>query len=245
MSLRIRSPMAIKCLAACAVVFLPGLLGTICNPAATISGSGIKLRAAGGIPPFILLRQLPDYTVRLKRIGLYLTRPGDSFERIARLCGVDHEDLIGANPSYDPKQLPVGVAVHLPSKPAMHAEGPRFIWPVIGRITSRYGWRWGRLHEGVDIAAHKGMLVRAAAEGRVVFSGWRSGYGLLVILLHPQGWRTAYAHNSRLLVHRGQWAAAGQALARAGATGFATGVHVHFEISSTKGRIDPLKMLKQ
>ena len=99
------------------------------------------------------------------------------------------------------------------------------------------------MHQGVDIAAPVGTVVRAAASGRVVFADWRSGYGMLVIVEHEQGWRTTYAHNSRLLVRQGEWVKNGTSLAFIGATGNATGVHLHFEVTAPAGRMDPLRVL--
>ena len=159
---------------------------------------------------------------------------------------------MAANPSYTPQRLPIGVQIRLPDGSAHTDTGskataparPRFRWPIGGRITSRYGRRWGRMHQGLDIAAPAGSIVRAAAPGKVVFAGWRSGYGLFVTLAHEQGWRTSYAHNSRLFVHSGQWVQAGTSLARIGATGHATGVHLHFEVTAPNGRVDPLRVLQ-
>ena len=99
-------------------------------------------------------------------------------------------------------------------------------------------------HKGIDIAAPPGTLVCAAERGQVTFAGWRSGYGLYVAVTHPGGWRTAYGHDSCLLVRTGQGVSAGTALARIGATGNATGIHLHFEIIGPDGYIDPLRMLR-
>jgi len=153
---------------------------------------------------------------------------------------------MAANPTYAPERLPIGVCLRLPAGGAVRGPAetePHWSWPVNGRISSRYGWRWGRMHRGLDIAAPAGSIVRAAGQGRVVFAGWRAGYGLLVILAHDRGWQTAYAHNSCLFVRNGQWVPAGGALARVGATGNATGIHLHFEVTAPGGHIDPLRVL--
>ena len=87
-------------------------------------------------------------------------------------------------------------------------------------FTSGYGWRWGRMHKGIDVANNVGTPIVAAREGRVIFSGWSSGgYGYLVELLHPDGSKSLYAHNSRLEVRKGEMVRQGQLISRMGSTG--------------------------
>jgi len=117
------------------------------------------------------------------------------------------------------------------------------ITPVTGRLTSPYGRRGRGMHWGIDLAAPKGTPVRAAASGSVDYAGWASGYGLLVILNHG-GFRTFYAHNSRLQAHKGQKLKAGVIIAEVGRTGRATGDHLHFEVEVKGIKIDPLPYLK-
>jgi len=118
-------------------------------------------------------------------------------------------------------------------------EGDLF-WPIEPptRITSGYGWRrdpftgaraW---HGGVDIAPYHGAAnyILAAADGQVVFSGWNGGYGNCIMIDHGSGTLTLYAHMSSLLVQKGDVVTAGQRIARAGTTGYSTGVHLHFEV---------------
>ncbi len=102
-------------------------------------------------------------------------------------------------------------------------------WPVGGRVTSEYGRRWGRLHAGIDIAAPTGTPIGAAIAGTVIYSGWQSGYGNVVILSHGGGLSTLYGHQSRLGVSLGQAVGAGQTIGYVGSTGHSTGPHVHFE----------------
>lgn len=119
-----------------------------------------------------------------------------------------------------------------------------YTWPATGRITSGYGWRWGRLHKGVDIAGPVGTPILAAAPGQVIYAGWNSGgFGNLVKVRHYDGSVTLYAHNSRILVRRGQTVTSGQMIARMGSTGFSTGPHLHFEIHRGRGAVNPMAYL--
>lgn len=114
-------------------------------------------------------------------------------------------------------------------------------WPVKGSISSHFGPRQGRMHEGIDIRAARGTEIRAAAAGRVIFAGWQRGYGQTVILEHEQ-FRTLYAHCSKIKVKKGEWIDRGSLIARVGATGRATGPHLHFEIRTMDGKaINPVK----
>jgi len=102
-------------------------------------------------------------------------------------------------------------------------------WPVAGRVTSEYGYRWGRLHAGIDIAAPSGTPIGAAIAGTVIYSSWQSGYGNVVIISHGGGLSTLYGHQSRLGVSLGQVVGQGQIIGYVGSTGHSTGPHVHFE----------------
>jgi murein DD-endopeptidase MepM/ murein hydrolase activator NlpD len=116
-------------------------------------------------------------------------------------------------------------------------------WPVSGPVTSGFGSRWGRMHEGIDIAVGEGTPVRAAAAGTVIHAGWMSGYGNLVVVDHGNGLSTAYAHNSSLAVSVGQSVAAGELVSYSGNTGNSTGPHVHFEVRVNGSAVDPLGYL--
>ena len=119
-----------------------------------------------------------------------------------------------------------------------------YIWPAQGVLTSGYGWRWGRMHRGIDIAAPIGTPIVAAAAGTVIGVGWYSGYGNMVKLEHLDGSVTYYAHNHRNLVTHGQRVKQGEQIAEMGNTGHSTGPHLHFEIHlSSKQVIDPLALL--
>jgi len=117
------------------------------------------------------------------------------------------------------------------------------VWPVSGPVTSGYGWRWGRMHEGIDIAVPTGTPVVAAASGRVIVAGWMGGYGNLVVVDHGGGLATAYGHNSSFAVGSGSTVSQGQTIAYAGSTGNSTGPHVHFEVRVNGSPVDPLGYL--
>ena len=117
-------------------------------------------------------------------------------------------------------------------------------WPTKGVFTSGYGWRWGRMHKGIDIANNTGTPVVAARDGIVSFSGWSGAYGYLVEIAHSDGESTRYAHNSRLLVKKGQVVPRGARISLMGSTGRSTGPHLHFEIRRAGGAaLNPLVKL--
>jgi murein DD-endopeptidase MepM/ murein hydrolase activator NlpD len=118
-----------------------------------------------------------------------------------------------------------------------------FMWPVHGRLTSRYGHRWGRMHTGIDVAAPGGTPIAAAKAGSVLYTGWMGGYGNLVVLDHGDDVVTLYAHQSRIAVNEGQPLAQGQTLGYVGSTGHSTGNHLHFEIRVDASPRDPLPYL--
>ena len=131
--------------------------------------------------------------------------------------------------------------------PVTPAETPfnGYIWPAKGTFTSGFGWRWGRPHRGIDIAAPIGTPIMAAAAGEVISAGWNSGgFGNLVKVKHPNGSVTLYAHNNRILVRRGQKVEQGQQIAQMGSTGYSTGSHLHFEIRlNGKAPVNPMAYL--
>ncbi len=127
--------------------------------------------------------------------------------------------------------------------PTGQASAAGFIWPVHGILTSGYGWRWGRMHEGIDLAVGVGTPVVAAAAGTVIVAGWLGGYGNLVVVDHGNGISTAYGHNTSVTVGVGQSVAQGQLISYSGNTGHSTGPHVHFEVRINGAPVDPLGYL--
>ena len=118
-----------------------------------------------------------------------------------------------------------------------------FIWPVNGPVTSGFGMRWGRMHEGIDIGVPAGTPIHAAASGRVVYAGWMGGYGNLVAIDHGGGLSTAYGHQSSIAVGNGQIVTQGQVIGYVGCTGHCFGDHLHFEVRINGSAVDPLGYL--
>lgn len=132
-------------------------------------------------------------------------------------------------------------SANLPSTVTVGGSG-QFSWPVAGTLTSGFGFRWGRMHEGIDIAAPTGRPIGAAAAGTVIVAGWSGGYGNLVVVSHGSI-STAYGHMSRIAVSNGQQVGRGTVLGAVGSTGRSTGPHLHFEVRVNGAPQNPLNYL--
>lgn len=132
-----------------------------------------------------------------------------------------------------------------PASPATEPSPTAYIYPAQGTLTSGYGWRWGRMHNGIDIAAPEGTPIVAAAAGTVITAHWNNGgYGNLIEIQHSDSRTTLYAHNSKILVKVGDQVEQGQTIALMGSTGYSTGPHCHFEIHTPEHKaVDPLAYL--
>ncbi|MEN3034017.1 MAG: M23 family metallopeptidase [Aquificaceae bacterium] len=121
------------------------------------------------------------------------------------------------------------------------------IWPVVGVVSSDYGWRFlaGRreFHTGIDIAAPYGMPVVSSADGRVIYSGWIRGYGKTVIIYHGYGFVTLYAHLSEISVYPPDDIYKGQMIGKIGTTGRSFGPHLHYEVLRYGIRQNPIPYL--
>jgi murein DD-endopeptidase MepM/ murein hydrolase activator NlpD len=120
-----------------------------------------------------------------------------------------------------------------------------FAWPVSGDLSSGFGWRSGRRHEGIDICARRGTPVHVAEAGRVIYSGKLGGYGKVVIVKHAGRYSTVYAHNHKNRVRKGVFVEKGDVVAEVGRTGNASGSHVHFEVRRDRIAQDPMRYLPQ
>lgn len=195
-----------------------------------------------------------DLKILTVKGALHTVQKGESLWEIARIYRASTQEIIDANHLQNPSSLRVGQELVIPGAQSYAARRYRlvsrsgqlqraFSWPVRGPISSPFGPRWGRMHEGLDIAVVTGTPVRAAADGRVTWSGYRGSYGKLVIIDHGYGIETRYAHNSRLVVRRGSRVKRGQVIAYSGNTGRSTGPHLHFEIRYRGKPVDPQKYL--
>jgi murein DD-endopeptidase MepM/ murein hydrolase activator NlpD len=195
---------------------------------------------------------------------VHVVAPGENLYRIALHYGVSIEDIARANGLRDESQIEVGTRLTIPrpkrgagERPLLPPErlraiaqndaledgGLRFAWPLHGVVTSRYGWRRSRMHEGIDIAARSGTPVHAAEAGHVIFASRLGGYGNVVVLRHGKVYETVYAHNRRFRVKKGARVRKGDVIAEVGATGNASAPHVHFEIRRHDDPRDPLLFL--
>lgn len=186
-------------------------------------------------------------------------QPNETLETAPSVQEPQREQVLAVAPVgsevYAPLMQPAVGQIVSPELPPLKAPDtylpnsqPRFngyIWPAHGVFTSGYGWRWGRMHRGIDIAGPTGTPIYAAAVGVVITAGWNSGgYGNLVEIEHPDGSVTLYAHNHRIMVQKGQQVEQGQQIAEMGSTGFSTGPHLHFEIHpSGQGAVNPMALL--
>ncbi len=171
-------------------------------------------------------------------------------DRRAALASIqeDRDETLGEIDALERQSAALAAQIRAAQQPAattttLPAGSGQLAWPVSGPVTSGYGTRWGRMHEGVDIAVPEGTPVHAAAAGTVIYAGWMEGYGNLAVIDHGGSLSTAYAHNSSLLVGIGQTVAAGDTIALSGSTGHSTGPHVHFEVRLGGAAVDPLGYL--
>lgn len=126
-----------------------------------------------------------------------------------------------------------------------HINSGDFLWPVpsSSRISSGFGRRWGRNHEGIDIPARIGSHILAARDGTVVHAAGMGGYGNIIVISHGDQLFSVYAHNSKNLVRRGDRVHQGQVIGQVGNTGRSTGPHLHFEIRHDSQALDPKRIV--
>ncbi len=218
------------------------------------------LKSVDAIKPKQILEILPVTGVR------HQVKRGETVYSVAKYYGIDAQNIVDypfntfsndetfslavgqdlmVPDGIEPKVAPVAprqVARTVEAIPGVVGEG-NFMWPTSGNITQRYSW----YHRAVDIANRSNPPVVAAATGSVIAAGWNGGgYGNYVVIDHGNGYQTLYAHllNKSITVAAGQKVNQGQQIGTMGSTGRSTGTHLHFEIKSAKGNLDPLQMLK-
>jgi peptidoglycan DL-endopeptidase CwlO len=140
------------------------------------------------------------------------------------------------------QQLSSSVSPTLPAGPIQSGSGS-MIWPVNGAITSPFGWRWGRMHEGVDIGVPSGTPIRAAKAGVTAIAAPTGGYGNYTCVNHGGGLSTCYAHQSSYATSVGDSVGQGEVIGYVGCTGSCFGDHLHFEVRVNGSAVDPMGYL--
>lgn len=236
------------------------------KPGETLSDIALRFRistqtiiAANDLANANLVRAGQQLKILSQDGAIHQVKSGENLWEIAQTYRTTIDEIVSVNELSNPNRIRPAQELVIPgvqaaqigsalrSERLVSADGRllrAFDWPVRGRISSNYGMRWDRMHHGMDIAVNTGTPVRAAASGRVTFSGMNGGYGYLVTIDHGDGVETRYAHNSRLLVRVGEYVDRGQVIAHSGNTGNSTGPHVHFEIRLRGQSLDPRNYLK-
>jgi len=178
----------------------------------------------------------------------YKVSPGETIEDIAKKFNVKPEDIINVN-EFSDESIEEGIDIFIPKGKLPLEERlnylGRFITPLIGRITSGFGFRKNPItkkkefHTGIDIAQYYGAPVKASESGEVIFAGEYKGYGNLIILRHNNGYSTRYGHLSKIIVKYGEKVRQGEVIGYVGNSGSVTGPHLHFEIRRYGKAINP------
>jgi murein DD-endopeptidase MepM/ murein hydrolase activator NlpD len=197
----------------------------------------------------------------------YVVRAGDNLWQISQHTGTSADVIRRVNDVDDVRSLRIGQRLWIPeagarsAAPAVSARpdtlerrepwagdcsdavresGLHFEWPVLGTLTSAYGVRRSRPHDGIDVGAQRGTPIHAAEAGKVVYAGDELGaYGRVIVIKHVGSWATVYAHNDAHLVEEGDFVEKGDPIARVGRSGNATAPHLHFEIRRSNRARDP------
>lgn len=187
---------------------------------------GTEIMIPGGQPGKIVETQVTIIARQTQKPPTRLTTPAQPTEQ------PDYTDVITEpTPTVKP-----------PDAPVSSAPGAKLLWPTSGHvITQYYGWK----HTGVDIDGDYSSPIYAAADGVVEKAGWNtSGYGLMILIDHPNGYMTRYGHTSKMFVKVGDQVKKGQVIAMVGTTGRSTGTHLHFEVYTNNVRVNPLGYIR-
>jgi murein DD-endopeptidase MepM/ murein hydrolase activator NlpD len=187
----------------------------------------------------------------------YTVKSGDTYDSIAKAMNAPLFAIVDANNVQSKDDIAPGRTLFIPgarmSREAFRmALGDYFIWPINNRrITSPYGWRTDpvtgkgrRVHEGIDLSANTGVPIKAAMDGRVVAASIDPVYGKYIIISHPNGLQTLYAHMNAFAAKDGDYVYQGAKIGEVGATGYVTGAHLHFGVYKNGKSINPLVYLK-
>ncbi|MFH1288682.1 MAG: M23 family metallopeptidase [bacterium] len=188
----------------------------------------------------------------------HIVKKGETLYSISRKHKVSVKRLIAYNRIKSSKAIDPGQRIYLPSDkkissysykrrktyPKSKISTIKFIWPLKGKLTSKFGLRFGVPHKGIDIAASFGTKIVAAYDGEVALVESRPrGLGNVIILRHAKDYMTVYGHNSKILVKVKQKVKKGQSISLVGSSGWSTGPHLHFEIRYKGEAFDPLNYL--
>ena len=200
-----------------------------------------------------------DVEPEAKTIVNHKVQNGESLSIIAKKYNTTVRDIVNEN-NMTNTVLMAGQTIKVPEKKkknykittVSNKNTEKYAWkaPTKGWVSSPYGWRNHPVrkkrifHAGLDLAAPKGTAIYSVAPGRVIFAGTRGGYGKVVIISHENGLSTRYGHCSKLLVKNGQFVKEGQLIAKVGATGVATGNHLHFEVRKNGKTQNPINYIK-
>jgi murein DD-endopeptidase MepM/ murein hydrolase activator NlpD len=209
-------------------------------PVATLVAAN-RLPAAGPLRAGQRL-VIPGATKRLA-VEPYRPMSREERQRLERsLAEADEAEQAGPETALPSVAPPPGTPRPPASSPP--AAAPDFLWPITGPLTSPFGPRAGRLHAGIDIGSPHYQEVRAAADGEVIFvRDGGPGLGTAVVLRHGAGYTTVYGHLSIRIAREAESVRRGQAIGGVGATGNASGPHLHFEIRRGGRPVDPLSLL--
>jgi len=182
------------------------------------------------------------------RRGRYQDARGDKAALLAHTRD-DRHDLEGDLRALEAEQAKVLAALRASATSTSAKAGPvrqgsgQLNWPLNAAISSGFGYRWGRLHAGIDLPVPEGTAIHAADGGRVAIAGWMGGYGNYTCIQHTGSLSTCYGHQSRIAVSVGQSVSQGQVIGYSGNTGHSTGPHLHFEVRVGGNPVDPMGYL--
>jgi len=202
---------------------------------------GIANKYGGDLEEIMQVNSLKDEIVP---VGKELVIPDGEPPRIVqeRTIAVSRDRLKEPGVTQYSAPAQSSVSVSKPDDVIEAAPTTKLLWPTSGHvITQYYGWR----HTGLDIDGDYTSPLYASEDGRVLISGWNSGgYGLQVLIEHPNGMKTRYAHASKLFVKAGDYVKRGQVIAMMGSTGRSTGSHIHYEVYVNGVRVNPLLYIR-
>ncbi|MCP4295997.1 MAG: LysM peptidoglycan-binding domain-containing M23 family metallopeptidase [Proteobacteria bacterium] len=185
----------------------------------------------------------------------YQFKKGDTIENIAKKFSLDPLEIQRENQIYDTDDVTIGMKIFIPGVRKVKSRKPeaaritrrsdtgKMVWPSKGTLSSGYGMRHGRMHQGVDLTRDKGKDIVASGSGIVKFAGNKKGFGKTIIIDHGNGLSTLYAHSEKIYVSKGEEVKQGKLISKMGSTGKSTGIHLHFEIHKNGVPQNPLRYL--